>query len=293
MPNNPRYLYALVDNKVHTKLLAEKANINVPRLYGLITSVHDTNLVDSLSREHNDFVIKPAHGSGGKGILVIKQRRNNLLVKSDGSMLTMEQVGHHIENILGGVYSLGGQPDQAIIEYRVNFDPVFEPVSYEGVPDIRILLYKGIPVMAMLRLPTRQSNGKANLHQGAVGVGINLLDGKTTMAVCNNHRITTHPDFDTPVHDLQIPGWQQLLVLAASCHQLAPLGYLGVDIVIDKSLGPLILEMNARPGLGIQIANGSGLKCRLDAIDTLESIPDLPEERVAAIQSILHAHSRQ
>ena len=287
MPHNPRRLYNLVDNKVLTKRLAEKANISVPKLYGLISSVHDTSLLDSLSREHEDFVIKPAHGSGGKGILIIEQRRNNLFVKPDGSMLSMDQVAHHIENILGGVYSLGGQIDQAIIEYRVNFDPVFNAVSYEGVPDIRILLYKGIPAMAMLRLPTRQSNGKANLHQGAVGVGINLLEGKTTLAVCNNHRIVMHPDFDTPVNNLQIPGWQQLLILAARCHELAPLGYLGVDIVIDKTLGPLILEMNARPGLGIQIANGTGLKYRLDAIDELPSIPAQPHDRVAAIQTLL------
>lgn len=286
MPNNPRHLYRLVDDKVHTKRLAEKANINVPKLYGLISSVHETHLIDEITRHTQDFVIKPAHGSGGKGILVIDQRRKNLFAKTDGSLISHEQVTHHIENILGGIYSLGGQPDQAIIEYRVKFDPVFNAVSFNGVPDIRILLYKGIPAMAMLRLPTKQSNGKANLHQGAVGAGIDLRTGITTLAVCNNRRIDEHPDFDTPVNQLQIPGWQELLLLAMRCYDLAPLGYLGVDIVIDAQLGPLILEMNARPGLAIQIANGQGLKHRLDAIDRFD-LPADTSDRLAIVHQYI------
>jgi D-alanine-D-alanine ligase-like ATP-grasp enzyme len=32
-----------------------------------------------------------------------------------------------------------------------------------------------------------------------------------------------------------------------------------VDLVIDADLGPLMLEVNARPGLQIQVINGQGL----------------------------------
>jgi len=41
------------------------------------------------------------------------------------------------------------------------------------------------------------------------------------------------------------------------------LGYLGVDIVLDKAYGPMLLELNARPGLAIQVANQAGLRQRL------------------------------
>ncbi len=289
MTNNPRRPYQFVDDKVHTKQLAEQAGIAVPRLYGLISTVHQTHLIDEITRDKKDFVIKPAHGSGGKGILVVENRRRDLFMKPDNTFINMDSLTHHIENILGGVYSLGGQVDQAIVEYRVKFDLIFNSISYQGVPDIRVLIYKGIPIMSMLRLPTRQSDGKANLHQGAVGVGINLATGVTTLAVCNDHRIDEHPDFGTPVCDLQIPGWQDLLLLAARCYELAPLGYLGVDIVLDAERGPLVLELNARPGLAIQIANGRGLQHRLDAIDRLETLPDKAEERVSVIHSALDA----
>jgi alpha-L-glutamate ligase-like protein len=280
MPNNPRKMYKYVDDKVLTKKLAEKANIAVPKMIGLITTIHESKSINDIIGDNKDFVIKPAHGSGGKGILVIENRRKDFFIKPNGTAINSQTIKHHVENILGGVYSLGGQPDQAIIEYRVKFDPVFNSISYQGVPDIRMLIYKGIPTMAMLRLPTQQSDGKANLHQGAVGVGIELTTGITTFAVCKDKRIAEHPDFGSELSGIQIPGWENLLLLSAKCYELAPLGYLGVDIVLDAELGPLMLELNARPGLAIQIANGRGLQHRLNAIDNIQPLPDKTLERV-------------
>ena len=286
MPRNPRKLYARVDDKVETKRLAMGAGIAVPELYGLIKSVHDARDFVQMVEGRTDFVVKPAHGSGGKGILVIVERRRGMYIKGDGMALTAEEVEHHIQNVLGGVYSLGGHPDQAIIEYRVKFDRVFEAVSYRGVPDIRVLVYRGVPAMAMLRLPTRKSDGRANLHQGAVGAGIDMVTGYTTTAVCNNRHITEHPDSGAILRGLAIPGWDELLLLAARCQELAPLGYLGVDLVLDAELGPLVLELNARPGLAIQIANGRGLRGTLNSIDASEPLPTDPTARVALTRSI-------
>jgi len=280
MAHNPRALYALVDDKVRTKQLANDAGIAVPEMYGLVTTPHDARQFEKILGVHTDFVIKPAHGSGGNGILVCVDRRRGLFIRSDGSGIEVGEVEHHIDNILGGAYSLGGQPDQAIIEYRVKFDPVFEPISYRGVPDIRVLVYRGVPAMAMLRLPTRASGGRANLHQGAVGVGIDMRDGLTTQAVRYDRCISEHPDFGSPLAGRAIPGWDELVLLAARCQDLAPLGYLGVDVVLDEKLGPLVLELNARPGLAIQIANGQGLGKVLGAIDALGSIPSDATERV-------------
>lgn len=286
MPRNPRSLYRLVDDKVLTKRLAIKAGIAVPELYGLVRSVHDARYFEKFIEGRTEFVIKPAHGSGGNGILVIARRRNQTYYRADGLAVDAASVRHHIANVLGGMYSLSGHPDQAIIEYRVHFDPIFNNLSFNGVPDIRVLVYRGVPTMAMLRLPTRKSNGRANLHQGAVGVGINMENGDTTLGVFHNSRITEHPDFDTQLSGWTIPGWDNLLQLAARCYELAPLGYLGVDMVLDANLGPLVLELNARPGLSIQIANGEGLKYRLDAIDAATPLPETAEERVRMAKTL-------
>jgi hypothetical protein len=48
------------------------------------------------------------------------------------------------------------------------------------------------------------------------------------------------------------------------------LGYLGVDIVLHPEKGPQVLEINAEPGLTIQLANMAGLRKRLDRVEGLE-----------------------
>ncbi len=278
---NPRHLYPLVDDKLQTKRLAEKAGIAVPELYGVIQIEHQIEELSELLGPYQDFVIKPAAGSGGDGIIVITGRAKGLYRKSNGQLIDEAELEHYVSNILSGMFSLGGHPDKALIEYRVRFDPVFQAISYQGVPDVRIIVFQGIPVMSMVRLPTRMSDGKANLHQGAIGAGIDMANGRTLTAVWHNQVVDEHPDTGEPVTGIQIPHWDRLLELAARCHELTGLGYIGVDLVLDEQLGPLILELNARPGLNIQIANRVGLLTRLRQIEQLAKPIIGVAERVA------------
>lgn len=277
---NPRRNFPLVDDKLITKRRARAAGIRVPELYGVIQIEHQIRHLERIVDGRASFVIKPAQGSGGNGILVIHGRRNGHFRKADGQLIPRDAVAHHISNILSGMHSLGGQPDRAIIEQRVVFDPVFDEVSHRGVPDIRTVVFQGVPVMAMVRLPTRQSDDKANLHQGAVGAGLDMRTGHTTTAVWLDRFITTHPDTGASLTGLPIPRWQDVLELSARCHALADLGYLGVDIVLDRNEGPMVLELNARPGLSIQLANRTSLlKCLL-RVEALDAIPSDPRRRV-------------
>jgi len=282
-PRNPRSRYPLVDDKLRTKKLAQGAGLAVPELYGVIRTHHDIRQLDQILDGHRAFVVKPSRGSGGDGIVVIEDRLDkDLFRRASGRTLTQEVLEHHITNILSGAYSLGGQPDVAMIEQCVQFTDQFKDISYQGVPDIRIIVYRGYPAMAMVRLPTQQSDGKANLHQGAIGAGIDLKTGKTTAGVWLNQPIKEHPDTGNTIVGHTIPDWGELLRLAAGCYELTELGYLGVDIVLDRNRGPLILELNARPGLAIQIANHEGLGDRLSRIDALaDNHPEAtPNERI-------------
>ena len=246
----------------------------------LFSYQHDIKNLDTLLESHECFVIKPAQGSGGKGILVITGRDGDRYVKASGETLEFEDVNRHVSNILGGLYSLGGKSDVAMIESLILADPVFNDYSVEGVPDIRMIVFRGFPVMAMLRLATRASDGKANLHQGAVGVGLDIATGRSLRAVQFDKPIQIHPDTQHNFDSLRVPHWDRLLKLTAACYGMTGLGYLGVDMVLDKNLGPQILELNARPGLAIQIANGSGIQPRLEKVEALSNW-NLPiEERV-------------
>lgn len=273
---NPRQLYPLVDDKLQTKRLAQEAGLSVPTLYGVVRTHHDIRRISKSLDTHRAFVVKPSRGSGGEGIIVIDDRLDqNLFRRASGRTMTLDQLEHHVSNILSGAYSLGGLPDVAMIEQRVEFSDLFKDISYQGVPDIRIIVYRGYPAMAMIRLPTQQSDGKANLHQGAIGAGIDLKTGRTTRGVWDNQPVEDHPDTGYTIIGHQIPEWGRLLELAAGCFDLTGLGYLGVDIVLDRRYGPLILELNARPGLAIQIANRQGLRHRLTQIDRcVQNNPD-------------------
>jgi len=256
---NKRRLYPLVDDKVQTKALAIKNGINTTQQIGIIEYQHDVKNIKEIVKNFKEFVIKPAHGSGGKGVLVIKQWDDNRFVTASQKVLSYAQVYQHISNILSGLYSLGGQYDVALIEEMVHFSNIFEQFSYQGVPDVRIIVYKGYPVMAMTRLATAESGGRANLHQGAVGVGLDVKTGKTLTAVQHNVPVQIHPDTKADLKTLCVPFWREHLLIAAKAFEMTGLGYLGADIVLDETKGPMMLELNARPGLAIQIANSAGL----------------------------------
>ena len=277
---NPRYLYPLVDDKLRTKQLAQEHGIAVPELYGVIEVEGQVRNISGILGGRSDFVVKPAHGSGGEGILVVSGTVGEKFRGPDGLLITQEELNHHIFNTLSGLYSLGGQPDKVLIEYRVEFDPIFESISYQGVPDIRIVVFRCIPVMAMVRLPTRMSGGKANLHQGAVGAGIDIATGSTLTAVWQDKIIEEHPDTAHPVRGLVIPNWEQLLGLAARCCEMTGLGFQGGGYRSDREKGPLLLEINARPGLNIQIANNAGLLGRLHLIDQHHAALNTVRDRV-------------
>ena len=279
---NRRSSFPLVDDKLLTKQLALKNGIPTPPLYHVIS--HHGGIVgfDRALSDQQEFVLKPARGGGGSGIILITDRRNGKFVTQSGRPISKEEIHYHISDILSGIFSLKGLEDKAIIEGLIHPDPVFEKVTYEGVPDVRIIVYRGVPAMSMVRLPTKQSDGKANLHRGAIGVGIDIGRGKTIDGVSGSRTITHHPDTGELLRDIEIPYWEKMLLMAARSTDMTGLGYLGVDLIIDKERGPLLLELNARPGLQIQIANKEGLLGRLEMIDRApKEIFLTPENRVA------------
>jgi alpha-L-glutamate ligase-like protein len=268
MNYNARSAFPLVDNKVLTKELAGRYGIPTPPLYHLIRCHGDMKALDRNLEGKREFALKPARGSGGNGIILVTDRVKGGYVRQSGKVVTEEELFYHISGILSGIYSLEGLEDIAIIEGLIHPDPIFSAITHKGVPDIRIVVCRGVPVMAMTRLPTRASDGKANLHAGALGAGIDIAEGVTLTAVHGSSVVTHHPDTGNPVAGIKVPFWEEMLLVAARTFDMTVLGYLGVDLVIDRQRGPLLLELNARPGLQIQVANGSGLRSRLEQVES-------------------------
>jgi alpha-L-glutamate ligase-like protein len=264
---NPRERFPLVDDKLRMRELCERIGVASPAVYAVVPTHSLLRRLPELLRDRGDFVIKPNRGSAGRGVLVILKRDGDDFIRHNGERLRIDQIRQHVSDILSGMYSLGGRPDEAMVQQRVLLHSAFETVSYKGIPDIRVVLYRNEPAMAMLRLPTKESNGRANLHQGGIGAGVDLDTGRTNHAVQRNRFIEKHPDTNLPLVGVQVPNWPEVLQMSRRVAEAVGLGYVGVDIVIDANQGPLLLEANARPGLAIQIANARGLVPRLAEID--------------------------
>jgi hypothetical protein len=116
--------------------------------------------------------------------------------------------------------------------------------------------------------------------------------GQSICAVQHNRIVTQHPDTHISFDKLTIPYWQPLLELASGCAGMAGLDYLGVDIVLDRLRGPMLLELNARPGLAIQVANQAGLKHRLQLAAEIADDTNNVDEKIALARRYFTAQAQ-
>ncbi|MEW6035847.1 MAG: sugar-transfer associated ATP-grasp domain-containing protein [Candidatus Micrarchaeota archaeon] len=276
---NPRHLFPGLE-KAEMKKAMHGLGISTPETYLILSEKRQLGRLRELLTGRDKFVIKPNVSYGGEGIIVVTGKKGGRYASASGKTYGIQELTGHAAQIMDGQYS-SELWDSAIVEALVVAHPFFSGISSGGVPDIRVIVFKGFPLMAMTRLPTRESGGEANLHKGAVGVGLELHTGKAVTAFSNKlGHIKKHPDTGAPLEGVVMPGWRGILELAVKAHYASRLGYSGVDIVVDKDKGPMVLEVNKRPGLGIQNANLEGLLRRLRFVEgKLAEVEHLPLEK--------------
>ncbi len=266
-------------SKLLTKSVLRKAKLAVPKLYRAFRKDAEVDRFD-FSRLPESFVVKPSQGLGGDGILVVEHGGEYAgeWVTVDQKKVEVADLRLHIKDILAGKYSMLNLPDIAFVEERVRVHPRFKPISYQGTPDIGVLVFNRVPVMAFLRLPTRESHGKANMVQGAIACGIDMASGVTTGAVKHTHEVTFFPGTRRKLKGVRVPRWDKVLRLAVRAAEVVGLGYCRVDIALQPKKTkegklksqPMVLEINAQPGLKIQLANKAGLRRRLIRVEGLK-----------------------
>lgn len=274
MRGNKGRAKSLADNKLRTKEILRKQGIKTADLIGVIRERKEALEFDWETLP-SSFVVKPNRGFAGEGILIVFNRlKNGNWLTMNKRQLTQYDLEEHVFNILEGQYSLLETPDVALFESRLSIDPVFKRFSSQGIPDIRVVVYNTVPVMAMLRVPTKKSGGRANLAQGGLGIGIDVTTGLTTYVVQKSwlyeKEIERHPDTKLKLRGVKVPYWDEVLKTAVLAARVVGLKYVGVDISVDKKRGPVVLELNARPGLGIQVANMTPLRERLERLTGLK-----------------------
>lgn len=279
-PYNKKKAIKLADDKIKTKQFLAARDIPVPKLYKIIKDLTDLEKFDFNSLP-NTFVLKPNQGFGGEGIIPITDKKYGYFITAGNRQISKEEMKDHIIDILDGRFSITNVRDYAFFEQYIVSDERIAKYSYEGLPDIRIVVHNLIPVMAMLRLPTKESEGKANLHMGATGIGIDIAKGEATYITYKNKIIEELPDGLGKIRGFKIPYWDEILLIASKVQLITNLGYMAVDICIDKNIGPVLLEINARAGLGVQIANLAPLRKRLERIEGVKVMSPIKGVRIA------------
>jgi len=278
-PYNSGRAIRLADNKLLTKKILQRARLPVSKVFAVIKTQHDL-LKFNWQNLPPSFTLKPNRGLGGKGILIVYSKKDSqspdnnsdqsIWIKADRSLITVPDIQNHILNILEGTFAINNLSDTAFFEERIKIIKLLKPYSFRGIPDIRVIVYNNVPVMAELRLPTEESGGRANLHMGGIGVGIDLGRGITTSAIQHDRLIDYVPKTRLALSGIKLPLWRTILEMAVTAQQASKLGFAGIDIAIDRDMGPIILELNARPGLAIQIANLAPLKERIERVHGLK-----------------------
>ena len=257
------------DDKFKTKRVLLRADIPTPKLFTAFRNFRDARAYD-WKKAPSTFVIKPARGHGGEGILVIRKWDGVSGKQSGGKIVTARDLEAHIFGLLDGASSRDHLPDDVLMEERVVVNTKLRKLGAGGVPDVRVIVFRGVPVMAMLRVSTEQSHGKANLHQGAIGLGVDMRTGITTNGVLFGKELRVIPGTKTKTRGIKVPEWNKVLDIAVQAQDASGLGYAGIDVVFDNKKGPLVLEVNARPGLQIQVVNRDSLWTRLERVEGMK-----------------------
>lgn len=246
-------------DKIVAKSICSSSGIAVPETLAIIDSFGCVDAIRTVAAKEVSFVLKPARGWGGGGVLVARNYGVGMWTSGGGTKISVGDLEDHTTAILAGTYSQGGGFDRALIEEFISVCPVLTDVSGCGSPDIRVLICRSVPVMAMLRLPTMASAGRANLHQGAAAAGIDLRSGRTVGGILGGCPAERHPDTGRPLPGITVPSFDVCVELAVKAADCLGLGYAGVDTMVRQDGSVVVLEVNAQPGLGIQLANRRGL----------------------------------
>ena len=270
-PANPRRYFFVANDKVVTKALLEEYAIPTPKTLAVFAEVGGVEARFDEIAHLDDFVIKPAKGAAGNAIYVLGRAPDGDGWQTPGgTRYAADDLKRILADIVFGTQS-SGIWDRAIVEERVFPHPFFARLYADGLPDVRVITHYGEPVLAMARVPTDASDGKANLHQGALGVGIDLQTGRMGKGYDYEGYLERHPDTGVPFESLVVPYWDRIVRICREIAALVPLGYLGVDVVLDRDRGPVVMEINARPGIEIQNVSLQGLRPLAEATDRREA----------------------
>ena len=255
----------MADSKIKTKEFLSAKWVSVVDTLLVVSNLKELEKIN-LDDLKLPFVVKPNAWFWGKWILIIDKKDASWnFVLNNWDVMTKKELLSHFQFILEWFFSLSWNRDKVIIEKKVILDSSIELLWKFWLPDLRVIVFNMVPVMAMFRIPTAESKWKANLHAWACWVWVDIATWKLTYITYKWKNVKSVP-WIWDVRWIELPNWEKVLETAVKVQQITKIWFLGCDIVLDKQDWPLLLEMNIRPGLSVQLANLAPLKTRLKKV---------------------------
>jgi len=284
----------LANDKYKSKKFLNERWIPVPKTFDLITNRTDLYNYDFSRFADEEVIAKPCNGSRGRWIYRIKpivtpedahliwtnsmfdrfftqqSPYPNQWYKVGSEVLPDQALRRYLVDVLDGKNSMGRWGDNLLLEELIIPGSGFEKFCEQWLADIRVIVFNLIPVAAMLRVPTEESDGKANLDRGGIGLGINVSTGKIQSMFQNGviHK-QNFPEPYASFENKKLSYRNDILSYSSKVQYFANLWYLALDRVITQEW-PKLLEINARAGLKFQLAAILPLRNRLDKIKDMK-----------------------
>ena len=311
---NPKKAIRLADNKYKTKRFLSARWIPVPETYDIIKDRKQLYAYDFSKLPVDDFIVKPVRGSRGRGIYRVKLEKEKLEAgfleslsfdkilsplsvnastscryKISWKYIDDASFRRHLVDILDGKNSLTSRKDTIMLEEVLIPGSWFEQFCAWGLSDIRVIVFNLIPVAAMLRIPTEQSDGKANLDRGAVAMWVEIGSGRIYSMYYKGKIYTKDfPPEYAPFAHQYLSYRDDILSYSSKIQYFANLWYLALDRVITSD-GPKLLEINARAWLKFQNVAVLPLKKRLHRIKDVHIVN--PEKGVEIAKTVFSKHT--
>ena len=235
----------LFNDKYVCVLMCQALGFRTPRTYGVLDPALDYRAqIDEwldASSEHQ-LIIKPLFGEMGRDIVVATRAEGRTVIRTKQKSSPLEG------------YVLG---EKAIVQDIVAQDARMAVFSSSSVNTLRVVTMltpqnKVLIVNAIFR----SGVGSAfidNWSAGGVAIGVDCINGKLLKYAYdkNSNRYLTHPESGVVFEDSPVPAWDRICALAIAVQKAFPFyRLLGLDMAIDRTGEPVIIEINGAPDLG-------------------------------------------
>ena len=309
----------LANNKLQTKDFLVERGIPFAKTYGIISSRKELYEFDFSYLPKKNFVVKPNQWSKWQWVYIVKyieeEQSEEIIIEKPkktfqkigeqirklffqkfedhhhhgkyqiwDEILTDQEFRRRLLDIIDGKFSMTLGWDKIIVEEKLIAGELFKDFCEYGLADIRVIVFNLVPVATMIRVPTKQSGGKANLAQWWLWFGIEVGSGKITSLLWKNKiRKMKFPKKFAHLQNKKIPYRNDILFLSSKVQYFVNLWYLALDRVITNEW-PKLLEINARAGLEVQKVSNTKLQKVLNKIADLKIID--PEKWVEIAKSL-------